>query len=104
MERNSLHGPAFFQADLTVSKKFVTSETTSINFRIEFFNILNHPNFANPPVRLDNVLGTGTNQLQPGQPYTSASGGSFGKFNQTVGTTVGLGTNRQIQFALRFDF
>ncbi len=104
-ERNSLHGPAFFQADLTVSKKFVTSETTSINFRIEFFNILNHPNFANPPVRLNNSLGVGTNLVQPGQPFTSASGGSsFGKFNQTVGTTVGLGTNRQIQFALRFDF
>jgi hypothetical protein len=103
--RNEVHGPASFQADLTVSKKIATSETTSVNFRVEFFNILNHPIFANPPSRLNNSLGTGTNQVQPGQPFTAGSAGSsFGKFNQTVGTTVGLGTNRQIQFALRFDF
>jgi hypothetical protein len=106
LERGSVHGPAFAQADLTVSKKFVTSETTSVNFRVEIFNILNHPNFSNPPVTLGNVLGIDTtkNQLQPGQPFSASSAGPFGKFNQTVGTTVGLGTNRQIQFALRFDF
>jgi hypothetical protein len=104
LERGLLHGPSFTQADLILSKKFPTTESTAINFRVEIFNILNHPNFANPPVTLPNVLGTGTNQLQPGQPYTAAAAGSFGKYSSTVGTTVGLGTNRQIQFALRFDF
>ena len=103
--RNEVHGPSFFQADLTVSKRFMTSETSSLTFRMEFFNILNHPNFANPGSRLNNSLGTGSNQVQPGDPYTqAAAGSSFGQYRSTVGTTVGLGTNRQVQFALRFDF
>jgi hypothetical protein len=43
--------------------------------------------------------------LQPGQPFTTALAGSaFGVANRTVERTVGLGTNRQIQFALRLNF
>ena len=61
-------------------------------------------NFASPPVTLPNQLGIGTNRLQPGQPYTAAAAGSFGVMSSTVERTVGLGTNRQIQFALRFNF
>jgi len=60
-------------------------------------------NFANPPATLPNALGTGTNQLQPGQPFTAVAG-TFGNLNRTVERTVGLGTNRQIQFALRLNF
>jgi hypothetical protein len=45
------------------------------------------------------------NKIQPGQPFTAASAGStFGRLNSTVGTTVGLGTNRQVQFAVRLNF
>jgi outer membrane receptor protein involved in Fe transport len=61
-------------------------------------------NFGNPPATLPNVLGTGTNQLQPGQPFTTAAAGAFGIVNRTVERTVGLGTNRQIQFALKLNF
>jgi len=43
--------------------------------------------------------------IQPGQPYTAnAAGGTFGLLRQTVVRDVGLGTNRQIQFALRLNF
>jgi len=50
-------------------------------------------------------LGTGTNQIQPGQPYSSASAGAvFGVFNSTVSKDVGLGAQRQIQLSLRFNF
>ena len=43
--------------------------------------------------------------IQPGQPYTSgAAGGNFGAFTQTISNTVGSGTNRQFQLALRFGF
>jgi len=46
-----------------------------------------------------------SNVNQPGQPYTvGAAGGTFGLLRQTVVRDVGLGTNRQIQFALRLNF
>ena len=104
LERNSIHGPSFFQQDLILAKKFAITEKTNIEFRTEVFNIFNVTNFANPPATLPNVLGTGTNQLQPGQAYTSAAAGTFGILNRTVERTVGLGTNRQVQFALRLNF
>ncbi|HJQ26121.1 MAG TPA: TonB-dependent receptor [Blastocatellia bacterium] len=102
--RNSLHGPNFWQADLVMNKRFRLTETANVEFKAEFFNIFNHTNFANPPAVLPNALGVGTNLLQPGQPFTAAAAGSFGVLNSTVGRTVGLGTNRQIQFALRVNF
>lgn len=104
LERNALHGPNFFQQDVILAKKFALSETANIEFRTEIFNLFNVTNFANPPATLPNVLGTGPNQLQPGQPFTSAAAGTFGIINRTVERTVGLGTNRQIQFALRLNF
>ena len=47
---------------------------------------------------------TEAGKVQPGQPYTAAAAGSFGQSTSTVGTTVGLGTNRQIQLAFRLNF
>ncbi len=107
LQRGFLHGPSDVQADLTLAKKFpLIRESTNLEFRAEFYNILNHPNFANPPATINPTLGTGSN-VQPGQALTSSTagnGGVFGKFNQTVSTTVGTGTNRQIQLALRLNF
>jgi hypothetical protein len=70
------------------------------------YNVFNHANFAVPAnARLTNAIGTGTNQLQPGQAFTAGSaGGGFGVLNQTVSNQIGLGTNRQMQFALRLTF
>src|SRR5262249_44080615 len=105
LKRGQLRGPNFTQFDLILNKRFAVTESSRIEFRAEFFNIFNHPNFANPPSTLNNALGTGTNQIQPGQPFTQAAAGSaFGVLSSTVTKTVGLGTNRQIQFALRFTF
>ena len=47
---------------------------------------------------------TEANRVQPGQPFTSAAAGTFGRATSTVGTTVGIGTNRQIQLAFRLNF
>ena len=102
--RNELHGPGFTQFDMILAKKFAITETVNVEFRTELFNLFNVTNFANPPATLPNVLGTGTNQLQPGQPFTAAAAGTFGIVNRTVERTVGLGANRQIQFALRLNF
>jgi hypothetical protein len=92
---------------LIVAKKFAFTEGVNVEFRSEFFNIFNGTNFANPPAQLPSTFaGTGTAvTLQPGQPFTAALAGSaFGVVNRTVERTVGLGTNRQVQFALRLNF
>lgn len=103
--RNALHGPGMTQFDLTLHKSFAVTERTKIEFRGEVYNLFNRANFANPPSTLNNALGTGANQIQPGQAFTSASaGGAFGLLNSTVDRTVGLGTGRQIQLSLRFVF
>src|ERR1041384_1261576 len=116
LPRNALKGPGFNQFDLIFNKRFKFNESVNLEFRTEIFNILNHPNFANPASTLNVglpsltfnttanafVLGSG---LQPGQAFSqSAAGSTFGLLRQTVERTVGLGTNRQIQFALRLNF
>ena len=91
-------------------------ESANVEFRTEIFNILNHANFANPASTLNVALPTLTfntaanawvvgSGMQPGQAFTqSAAGATFGLLRQTVERAVGLGTNRQIQFALRLNF
>ena len=116
LPRNALKGPSFRQFDLIFNKRFKFSETKNIEFRTEVFNILNHANFANPASTLNVALPTLSfnttanafvlsSGLQPGQAFTqSAAGSTFGLLRQTVERSVGLGTNRQIQFALRLNF
>jgi hypothetical protein len=112
LARNALRGPNFKQFDLVFNKRFPITETTNLEFRTEIFNIFNNANFALPSTTLNNALPTitsagvvGTTNLQPGSGFTqSQAGGTFGLLRQTVERTVGLGTNRQIQFALRLNF
>ena len=102
--RGALHGPGLSQFDLTLHKKFSITERVNSEFRFEVYNLFNRANLANPVVRLNNVLGTGTNQLQPGQAYGAATGGTFGTVLNTVESAVGLGAQRQIQLSLRLNF
>jgi hypothetical protein len=114
--RNALRGPNFQQFDLVFNKRFRFSETTSLQFRTEIFNIFNRANFDVPGSRLNLALPSvslaggvysisTSNVVQPGQAYTQgAAGGTFGLLRQTVVRDVGLGTSRQIQFALRLSF
>lgn len=115
LSRNALHGPSFHQFDLTLQKRFRMTEGTNIEFRTEIYNVFNKANFANPPVSLTENLPSITfnsttgittvgSGLQPGQPFTTALQPNFGLINGTVGRTVGLGTNRQLQFSLRLNF
>ena len=111
LPRNALRGPGFTQFDVVLNKRFRITETSNIEFRTEIFNIFNKANFAVPSTTLNNALPTITsagvlaNGLQPGSGFTpSFAGGTFGLLRQTVERTVGLGTNRQIQFALRYNF
>jgi hypothetical protein len=112
LPRNALRGPNFRQFDLVFNKRFPITESTNLEFRTEIFNIFNFTNFAAPSTTLNNALPTissagvvGTTNLQPGRGFSqSLAGGTFGLLRQTVERTVGLGTNRQIQFALRLNF
>jgi carboxypeptidase family protein len=108
LQRGSLHGPGFRQVDLVVSKHFPIAGPRNFEFRVEVFNLFNADNFSNPIATLPNALPTNAtteaNKVQPGQPYTAAAAGTFGTITSTVGRTVGLGTSRQIQFALRLNF
>ena len=129
--RNYLEGPIFRQFDVIVNKRFRINETTNIEFRSEFFNLFNNTNFINPGTTLANPLPSFTartpgvggvpttftqafftinptagNISQPGlaQSFAVSGNTNFGVTNSTVGRTVGLGTNRQIQFAVRLNF
>ncbi|MEP6848508.1 MAG: carboxypeptidase regulatory-like domain-containing protein [Acidobacteriota bacterium] len=121
LTRNALSGPSFKQLDITLAKRFKFTETMNFQFRAEFFNILNTANFGNPGTTLNLALptltcvtpGGGTCasytasalNFQPGTAYTQgAAGSTFGVQTSTVNRTVGLGANRQIQLAFRFNF
>ena len=99
-----LRGPAFSQVDAVFAKRIALARGSNIEVRAEIFNVFNRDNFANPVATLPNALGTSANQVQPEQPYTEAAAGTFGRLTSTVGRTVGLGTNRQAQFAVRVNF
>jgi outer membrane receptor protein involved in Fe transport len=46
--RNSLSGPTFKEWNFSLYKKTQITERVSMKLGVDFFNILNHPNFANP--------------------------------------------------------
>jgi hypothetical protein len=109
--RNSRRGDSESSVDLRISKIFRIRNTTVTGFW-EIFNVFNTTNFAYDGIAatLPNALpgsgesATQANRVQPGQPYTAANAGTFGRATSTVGRTVGLGTNRQVQFAVRVGF
>ena len=108
LERNSIHGPNFWQVDTVVAKRVGPRTGVSGELRLEIFNIFNHSNFAGIGATLPNALPsaalTEANKVQPGQAFTTGAAGAFGKATSTVGTTVGIGTNRQVQLAFRLNF
>lgn len=101
--RNNLSGPNLAQLDFTLGKQFHATERFAVDFRADIYNILNHPNYANPGnVRLAQTL---TTDSQPGTPFSqSQAGSSWGVLSSTVGNQVGIGANRQIQLSLRASF
>ena len=108
LERNSIHGPGSKQVDMFFAKHFNAGARRDIEFRAEVFNMFDTVNFSNPigtlPQAIPTAALTEANRVQPGQPYTAAAAGTFGRLSSTVGRTAGLGTPRQIQFAVRFSF
>jgi hypothetical protein len=95
--RNVLRGFDATQADIGVQRIFRITEKVRLRFRGEFFNILNHPNFASPTNSLTSALfGRSTQTLANGL----GSGGANGGFNPLYQ----IGGPRSIQLALKLQF
>jgi Carboxypeptidase regulatory-like domain len=98
--RNALRGPDFVWSDLYLTKWFRVTENVRLRFDTQFFNVLNHPNFALPSMVLAGI---------PGKPATQTG---FGALTYTTSPPTGLlgvglggdSTPRMIAFQLRLEF
>jgi hypothetical protein len=48
IQRNSFTGPGEFLSDMSIFKNFTITESVKAQFQAEFFNVFNHPIYANP--------------------------------------------------------
>ena len=66
--RNIIDGPGLSNLDLSLHKAFKVAESRSVQFRVEFFNALNHPNLGSPALTIGEDAGeitdTSTRQRQ----------------------------------------
>ncbi len=76
------HGPGLEDVDLSLFKSFLLTERWKLEFRSEFFNSFNHPNFPNP--------------------NASVASSSIASFGKITGDTIT--DPREIQFALKLYF
>ena len=83
-------GPGVHRMDFSLFKKFAINERISTEFRSEFFNILNHPNFNAP-----NFGGNGVVAISGSGNFTDPHFGEVGS------TRFNPYDPRQIQFALK---
>jgi len=91
--RNTIEGPGIVNLDAEVHKEFhmFYKESHILQFRLEAFNTLNHPNWSMPTL---NIL---SGAAQAGQPATAAHTG----FGTVGGTSVSM---RQVQLGLKYTF
>jgi hypothetical protein len=90
--RDLVRGPGTWQIDLGAGKTFPLPERGRLEFRSEFYNIINHPQLG-----------------QPQSTFNPSNTTGFGSIINTVNTVspvtpVGSGTPREMQFALRLEF
>jgi hypothetical protein len=90
---STTHGPGFHRLDFSAFKGFQISDRISMQFRAEFFNILNHPNFNAP-----NFGGNGVTAIGNSGNFTSST---FGEIGSTRDAPY---DPRQIQFALKLYY
>ncbi len=56
--RNILEGPGFSMIDFSFFKTTTITESSSLRFTADIFNLFNHPNFANPNAFSGRITGT----------------------------------------------
>jgi len=90
---SQIRGPGFHRLDFSTFKDFQLSERFRLQFRAEFFNILNHPNFNAP-----GFGGNGVVAISGATNFTSPNFGEIGS------TRDAPNDPRQIQFALKLYY
>ncbi|HEY4777102.1 MAG TPA: TonB-dependent receptor [Candidatus Acidoferrales bacterium] len=109
--RNSLIGPNYRNLDFAISKMTPIGERFKLEFRADFYNIANHPNFASPLLPAF-FADAGVNGISTGvAPDVLPLGRSQGFYPLTATSDVGLGNPvlggggaRSIQFAVKLMF
>jgi hypothetical protein len=112
--RNSIYGPGYRNLDFSVTKNTQLRDQLTLQFRAEFFNILNHPNFAQPN---HNIIPGFVDNGSPGSPQIDPNPAAYvngvlqpiGLLTQTpdvAQTNPGLGGGgpRVIQLGLKVLF
>jgi hypothetical protein len=97
-QRLFLYGPQFFRSDINITKRTRITETANVEFRAEFLNAFNNPNFFFGGTSGLNVVGTTS--------LTATQGVGFGRIisaYQDISTTDDPG-GRIIQLVLRINF
>ena len=113
--RNALVGPTYKQWDFAIYKDTAITERVKAQFRAEFFNILNHPNFANPVLpsfiadpasNLSATCGCGFQLSGDGTREVGNGGYNIGATGDVgIGNPfLGGGGPRGIELALKFSF
>ncbi len=88
MRRNVVYGPGFVNLDFSVIKDFKFKERFRVQLRGEFFNILNHPNFADPDHDLSDGPTLGLAQFTPDIAASNPVIGSGGSRHIQVGVKI----------------
>lgn len=96
--RNSARGPGLLQFDMSLVRKIRVSESNSLDFRLDVFNIFNRSQYGQP----DGLLGTVTYDANNNPVLTPNP--LFGTSTFPLSVDVGTGTNRSLQFSLRYNF
>jgi len=100
MGRNIFRDSGYRDWDFSVFKNFTWKERYNAQFRLEMFNILNHPVFANPYGASGGFSGGNNDPSSPG-----GFGAAIGTPDTVVGNpVVGSGDSRSIQVGLKLTF
>ena len=99
MGRNIFRDSAFKNVDFSVFKSFKFKERFGAEFRVEFFNVFNHPIFANP-YGSTNTSFLGADPSNPGALGCGCSTPDVAAGNPLVGS----GSSRVMQMGLKITY
>jgi carboxypeptidase family protein len=104
LRRNSVYGPGFTNVDFSVAKNTKIREKMNLQFRVDAFDLFNHPNYGQPGPQSGGSL---VAVLTPGVVGPPPTGNQFTTFS-TIGSTRfptgDSGSSRQLQVALKLQF